>query len=140
MEKNMAMKRTIEFRGKRIDTDEWTVGSLIVTHKGFTGITTFTGKFDDGKIRVIIDEVYPETVGQYTGLKDRDGKKIYEGDILNIRFGAEITVPMSVRFVDGGWYIHEDLNYEEYHYLDDYKDDATIISNIYDNSRMLKAE
>lgn len=133
------MKRTIEFRGKRIDTDEWTVGSLIVTHKGITGITTFTGKFVDGKIRAVIDEVYPETVGQYTGAKDKNGKEIYEGDILNIQFCTETTVPMFVSFVDGGWHIQEDLDYEEYHYLDDYKDDATIIGNIYDNPELLES-
>ncbi len=77
------------------------------------------------------------TICQYTGLKDRKRKEIYDGDILNVQFGAEKIVPMVVCFINGSWCIHEWSNYEEYHYLYDYRDDVTIIGNIYDNPELL---
>jgi uncharacterized phage protein (TIGR01671 family) len=82
------MKREILFRGKCPTSGEWFFGFYFIDGFGNHCIT-------DNKCN--LHEVDPETVGQYTGLKDKNGVKIFEGDILNGRHYTNIAVEWDER-------------------------------------------
>ena len=127
--------RTIKFRGKDRSTGKWFYRNLNV--KDIFGRTCICTS----------DQVYldidPETVGQFTGLMDKNDAEIYEGDILKWSNGRSYVV----KFLEGMFYASvEECNDGCFggiplHALTDYEDRrCEIVGNIYDNPELLKEE
>lgn len=119
--------RDIEFRGKRTDNGEWVYGYVAeATIAGANGGRTETVIYPEPEWLWIVD---PETVGQYTGLKDRNGTKIFEGDIVTMpRYGGGRH--KSAVYFKGGKFAVDGSNYG---FKDICPKNMQVIGNIYDN-------
>lgn len=147
--------REIKFRGKALSNGEWVCGSLLIdkdkyyignyTHKILYGnkVVMASGR-QQGKEHLKYQtfgliEVNKYSIGQYTGLKDKNGKEIYEGDIvewagikMEIFWGEDIGFGYGFcwRNVKGENEYHESMT----GFIDEYE----VIGNIYDNPELLE--
>lgn len=139
------MNREIKFRGKELINNEWVYGfymqgSYIDTDANKTKVRhLISGAF--------LFDVNPETIGQYTGLHDKNGKEIYEGDIVvlphqDIAFGI-------VTWHDNGYFFIDNSNGEWRNYGNDFRTlgefmnlsndhKIKVIGNIHDNFDLMK--
>lgn len=140
--------REIEFKAISIDSGMWVYGSYTcmeednknnpfrqTPYKKYHRIWQYEpGDWNMGGYANY--EVIPETIGQFTGLKDKNGVEIYEGDILNIGEEYPVEVMYSKKYASfgiwmKGWvfmhYFHEAVEPEN----------CEVIGNIYDNPELL---
>lgn len=126
--------REILFRGKRVDDGELVVGNSVLFFKDTTkiyGELTYWREI----------EVIPETVGQYTGLTDKNGKKIFEGDIVKATTGIEgykstyHSTIQEVKYNGEMCGIAVFLPFDNSDMVE-----VEVIGNIYDNPELLRSE
>jgi len=124
------MSREIKFRGLRIDTNTWIYGYC---YKHLIADSWF---IIDSKSGVSFP-VTPETVGQYTGLKDKNGVEIYEGGIVKVcNNNKGFFEVIFINAYVGGWVLkHKDLEIVS---LGARKEtDVEIIGNVHQNPELL---
>ncbi len=133
--------REIGFRGKRIDNGKWIYGWLRQT--GHQDIEKSNGQYvRTERYYQIQDKEYNSqfvnetTVGQYTGLKDKNGKKIFEGDIVSL---GDKKILYIVEWIDNGFQGRQNGNSSTVG-LTYWNSDIEVIGNIYDNSKLLEVE
>ena len=130
--------REILFRGKRKDNGEWICGDLLQdVESGICAIVSYVnlgGNIHDLSESCIF-AVIPETVGQYTGLTDKNGTKIFEGDIVRAITRLTDIYVEAVTFKNGAfWY--KNWSWVKF----GFKFEKTeVIGNIHDNPELLNA-
>jgi len=99
--------RPIEFRGLRTDGKGWVYGDLIQPHQG--NPDTFIA-LNNGHIK----SVWPESVGQFTGLYDRNGVKVFEGDVVRVHGrGGEFWTGASIAYHSPSFKLQKDLKFRK---------------------------
>ena len=126
--------REILFRGKRIDSGEWEYGGCVFTENKVCLIYNQTHSIDLQGCTV-----EENSVGQYTGLTDKNGKKIFEGDICRMKadrlkgYGAIIFM--------GSAFVLCDKTHKQTRYYPLYPDGQfTVVGDIHDNPELLEVK
>lgn len=128
--------REILFKAKRIDNGEWVEGNLISASDGRRAISETSGNWE-------LYTCFPETICQFTGLCDKNGKKIWENDILMAHLDESYPEDVAYETVEwnvAGWVAHEtgstDREYIDKFDLEHYE----VVGNIFDNKELLQGE
>ena len=131
--------REVKFRGKRVDNGEWVVGDYM----------RYSNKKSIIMVDLLEEEDYwvsSETVGQYTGLKDKNGKEIYEGDIVSFEDSdggyeyPDLAVNTGiVEYGELGFYFTNRVAVEmdDFYIKDGRCDEIEVLGNIYENPELM---
>ena len=137
------------YRGKRTDNGKWLCGCLIKRNcDGYPRAYIYNSSYDeteifeydrDAKVSLssLFIEVIPETVGQSTGLKDKNGKEIYEGDIVSASiYGDETPQILKVYEAKGSFVIDYEDSENDLTTVGWFVGSFEVIGNIHDNPNL----
>ncbi|MGL4598531.1 MAG: YopX family protein [Bacteroidia bacterium] len=132
------MNRTVKFRGKDKHTGEWIYSTGFLQHSTGEVITMIVGELPN---RFVTSPIVPETLGQFTGLKDRNGVEIYEGD--KVKFMFFTYHEREVEDLKTGTIVFDDLGVLFQHEHGDYlagltfysESDIEVVGNIHDKPK-----
>ena len=133
--------REILFKAKRVDNAEWVEGYYVKKYD-------LLGKrhlilYVDNHVRWECVEIDPETLCQFTGLCDKNGKKIWENDILMAHLDESYPEDATYETVEwnvAGWVTHETDSTDK-QYLDKFDlEHYEVVGNIFDNPELLQEE
>ena len=139
--------REILFRGKRVDNGEWVEGHY--ADEPYTKNTYNRGYILENEKDLFAKPVDLRTVGQYTGLTDKNGRKIFEGDIIHLEYSqvffggvyfGEYTAEVSYKkgcFIADGTNNGDEIETPLFGFDND---ELEIIGNIHDNPELLGGE
>lgn len=135
--------REILFRGKRVDNGEWAYGYYAESHRSMNSkikphkawiVESFAS--NGGWLTPMIRRaIYDETVGQYTGLVDKYGTMLFEGDIIRDEDGDIMVVKWQS---EGAVFVLEPKPYVSVHFYSTLPSKIEIIGNIHDNPELLE--
>ena len=147
--------RDIIFRGKRTDNNEWVYGSLVTMDDDVSygvGVRVFSNMHIIEKKNLeirsflrgcevwsnnVMIQIIKTSAGQYTGIKDKHGTKIFEGDVIEYRLNGEFDGIGYVEYMDCQFYTKDKLG-EEYRLTDlDKGYSIEIVGNIHDNKDLV---
>ena len=132
--------RDVLFKGKRVDNGEWTEGYFFKTWDKVFLLWGMTGDCPN------MEEVVPETVGQYTGIEDDNDVRIFEGDIVEVSYDDGTAYTTEVYAY--GSTLCVDIEGEDYDFtaidfaVDQWREDGCelrVVSNIYDKDKAADA-
>lgn len=131
--------REILFKAKRIDNGEWVEGYVVRKH----GLYFIYDIVNSESYRQNIYEIDPETLCQFTGLIDKNGKRIWENDIVEAWSQGSRAIGTVKQRVDGLWIMSPAWQNHEFWELKPNGNGETtveVLGNAFDNSELLQEE
>ena len=110
--------REILFRGKRVYDNEWVYGNLINWHPKINPRIIYYEDCEIEQFKETNHQVFKNTIGQFTGLTDKNGVKIFEGDIIKTDDNDIINVSYGIQNIDA----FETIGFNLYEFYGNYED------------------
>lgn len=123
--------REILFRGKRISNGEWVYGGIVASpHPNYNHPMVYA--ICSNMMDIFVDQ---DSIGQYTGMTDKNGTKIFEGDVVQANFRNNNSKQIFIVVFDDGMFLF-DNNFVKVPKYDIYS--MKVIGNIHDNPELLE--